>query len=280
MTMSLRERMQVEMIDRATQVDQNLPAWARRGNPIVMRHLGGWYRAELPEVRHLLRLYFAQIILLLISFVAPFVFVIMIPFMTACLFLLPFGFYFYLRMLLSIMADAVATVTEELRGNTLELLRTTPYELYEILLSKAASALWRQMGILSSLLLFVSFVSLPVLAVQVFSEWPLTDYPIVSRLALMSSLTSVLLRLLLEPMMIAILSIALGVSLPHRGIATVWTVSMMAFYYLLVNLPRLLPLSWPLRFAVEYALPVGLPILLIILFMRYAIYAIVRDHTD
>lgn len=280
MTMSLRERMQVEMIDRATQVDQNLPAWARRGNPIVMRHLGGWYRAELPEVRHLLRLYFAQILLLLISFVAPFVFVIMIPFMTACLFLLPFGFYFYLRMLLSIMADAVATVTEELRGNTLELLRTTPYELYEILLSKAASALWRQMGILSSLLLFVSFVSLPVLAVQVFSEWSLTDYPIVSRLALMSSLTSVLLRLLLEPMMIAILSIALGVSLPHRGIATVWTVSMMAFYYLLVNLPRLLPLSWPLRFAVEYALPVGLPILLTILFMRYAIYAIVRDNTD
>ena len=280
MTMSLRERMQVEMIDRATQVDQNLPAWARRGNPIVMRHLGGWYRAELPEVRHLLRLYFAQILLLLISFVAPFVFVIMIPFMTACLFLLPFGFYFYLRMLLSIMADAVATVTEELRGNTLELLRTTPYELYEILLSKAASALWRQMGILSSLLLFVSFVSLPVLAVQVFSEWPLTDYPIVSRLALMSSLTSVLLRLLLEPMMIAILSIALGVSLPHRGIATVWTVSMMAFYYLLVNLPRLLPLSWPLRFAVEYAMPVGLPILLTILFMRYAIYAIMRDNTD
>ena len=280
MTMSLRERMQVEMIDRATQVDQNLPPWARRGNPIVMRHLGGWYRAELPEVRHLLRLYFGQILLLLISFVAPFVFVIMIPFMTACLFLLPFGFYFYVRMLLSIMADAVATMTEELRGNTLELLRTTPYELYEILLSKAASALWRQMGILSSLLLFVSFVSLPVLAVQVFSEWPLVDYPIVSRLALICSLTSILLRLLLEPMMIAILSIALGVSLPHRGIATVWTVSMMAFYYLLVNLPRLLPLSWPLRFAVEYALPVGLPILLTILFMRYAMYAIMRDNTD
>ena len=204
----------------------------------------------------------------------------MIPFMTACLFLLPFGFYFYVRMLLSIMADAVATVTEELRGNTLELLRTTPYELYEILLSKAASALWRQMGILSSLLLFVSFVSLPVLAVQVFSEWPLTDHPIVYRLALMSSLTSILLRLILEPMMIAILAIALGVSLPHRGIATVWTVSMMAFYYLLVNLPRLLPLSWPLRFAVEYALPVGLPILLTLLFMRYAIYAIVRDNSD
>ena len=231
-------------------------------------------------MRHLLRLYFGQILLLLISFVAPFVFVIMIPFMTACLFLLPFGFYFYVRMLLSIMADAVATVTEELRGNTLELLRTTPYELYEILLSKAASALWRQMGILSSLLLFVSFVSLPVLAVQVFSEWPLVDYPIVSRLALICSLTSILLRLLLEPMMIAILSIALGVSLPHRGIATVWTVSMMAFYYLLVNLPRLLPLSWPLRFAVEYALPVGLPILLTILFMRYAMYAIIRDNTD
>ncbi|MCY4105762.1 MAG: hypothetical protein OXG02_03550 [Chloroflexi bacterium] len=280
MAMSLRDRLEAGLVDRANQVDQNLPAWARRGNPIVMRHLGGWYRAELPEVRHLLRLYFAQIFILLLSFVAPFVFVIMIPFMTACLFLLPFGFYFYLRMLLQIMVDAVATVTEELRGNTLELLRTTPYELYEILLSKAASALWRQMGILSSLLLFVSIVSLPVLAVQVFSEWPLTEYPIVSRLALMSSLTSVLLRLLLEPMMIAILAIALGVSLPHRGIATVWTVSMMAFYYLLVNLPRMLPLSWPLRFAVEYALPVGLPILLTLIFMRYAIYALMRDGID
>ncbi len=279
MSITLRERMESELIDRAHTVDQNLPAWARRGNPIVMRHLGGWYRAELPEVRSLLRLYFAQIIILLLSFVAPFVFVVMIPFMTACLFLLPFGFYYYARMLLHIMVDAVANVTEELRGNTLELLRTTPFELYEILLSKAAAALWRQMGILSSLLLFVSFVSLPVLAVQVFGEWPLQEYPLVSRLALMSSLTSVLLRLVLEPVMIAITAIALGVSLPHRGIATVWTVSVMAFYYLLINLPRLLPLSWPLRFAVEYLLPVGLPALLTLLFMRYAIYAIMRDNT-
>ena len=279
MSIGLRERMEAQLIDRAHTVDQNLPSWARRGNPIVMRHLGGWYRAELPEIGALARLYFLQIGILLLTFLLPFLFVFLIPFMTACLFLLPFGFYYYIRMLFHIMADAVANVTEELRGNTFELLRMTPFALYEILLSKAAAALWRQMGLLSSLLLFASIISLPVLAVQVFDSWPLSDYPLVSRLALMCSLTSVLLRLVLEPLMIAIIAIALGITLPYRGIATVWTVSVMVLYYLLVNLPRLLPLNWPLRFILEYVLPVALPLLLTMLFMRYAIHAIMRDKS-
>ena len=245
-----------------------------------MRHLGGWYRAELPETRALLRIYLIQMVFLLLTFVAPFLFVFTIPFMTACLFLLPFGFYFYARVLLHIMADSVATMTEELRGNTLELLRTTPFELSEILLSKAASALWRQMGVISSLLLFVSLVSLPVLSVQVFGEWHWEERQLLSRLALMSSLTSVLLRLLVEPLMVSILSIALAVSLPYRGLATIWTVCVMCFYFLLINLPRLMPLSWPLRFLVEYLLPVLLPVLLTFLFMRYAIHAIRRDRAS
>jgi hypothetical protein len=54
-------------------------------------------------------------------------------------------------------------------------------------------------------------------------------------------------------------------------------VLLIIFYFLLINLPRLLPLSYPMRIFIEGVLPVALPLLITWLSIHYAADLMTRD---
>jgi hypothetical protein len=51
--------------DRFWELDRRLPRWARRSNPIVRRHLGGFWKASLPAMDELGWVLIGQLLFLL-----------------------------------------------------------------------------------------------------------------------------------------------------------------------------------------------------------------------
>jgi hypothetical protein len=63
--------------------------------------------------------------------------------------------------------------------------------------------------------------------------------------------------------MAASLALVTGALADFEISATTWASLAMLAYAVLINLPRLLPMSWPVRLVVESVLPVVLPIVII-----------------
>jgi hypothetical protein len=245
------------------EIDQRLPLWARRSNPIIRRQLGMYWKTILPEVSVLVKLVVAQVGLVALSLLWPFLFDLALPTITAALLLFPIALYLYAHILMSIGVASTLSVVDEVRKDTIDLIRATPMPLLSILASKMAASIWRQVENLGLLMMAVAVLSMPLLISQYATLYPLDDYPYLSRIAMALGLVVALVRLALEPFMIAAIGQVAGAAFPVRSTAIITTSFLGTFYFLLINLARLVPTSWPIGFFVEFVLPVVLPLLII-----------------
>ncbi|MEZ4668937.1 MAG: hypothetical protein R3E39_13605 [Anaerolineae bacterium] len=267
----------VRMIQRSKDIDSGLPLWARRSNPIVRRELGRSWRTMLPEITFLRQAFVVQAILIVLTLPFPFLIALTLPTVTASILLFPFAIYVYGRLLFLTGATAARSITSELENYTLPLLRSSPYSTYEIIASKAAASIWRQVEDLGLLLIAAALLSTPLLISQYGSLWPLDQHPYLSRTAMILGLAVSMLRLALEPFMVAMLGIAMGAALKTRPAAVMGTVSVAGFYFLCVNLTRFIPMSWPLRFVVDFFIPLAVPLLVTALSFRLTQY-LLEEH--
>jgi hypothetical protein len=245
------------------ELDQRLPAWARRSNPIIRRQLGMYWKTILPEVGVLVKLVLVQVGLVALSLLWPFLFDLALPTITAALLLFPIALYLYGHILFGIGVASTISIVDEVRKDTFDLVRATPSSLLYILASKIAASIWRQVENLGLLMMAVAVLSMPLLISQYATIYPLDDYPYLSRIAMSLGLVVALVRLAIEPFMIAAIGQVAGAAFPVRSTAIITTSFLSVFYFLLINLARLIPMSWPVGFVVEFVLPVALPLLII-----------------
>lgn len=267
----------LEMARQTIQIDSNLPAWARRTNPIVRRELGIYWRTFVPQLDSLGRWYAVQggIILLTVQF--PNLFTPILMMLLISMMMLPIAFVYYVRLLAEIIADSVASITNEFENDTLMLLRVTPISVRHILLSKSIAALWRRMEGLDLLLSASLFLGTPVIALSAVVNWSPESNPLVPQSLILVLILVSMVRLPLEMFMVSLLAITMGAIIRARSTAIIVTAALTFFYFLLLNLPRLMTLSLPMTLLVEALLPVMLPLLLIWTCLKGTTYFITRD---
>jgi hypothetical protein len=258
-------------------IDQEFPHWARRSNPLVRRQLGLYWKMVLPESGTLARVYLFQIGIILLSVIFPFIFRISAGMAVASVLLLPIAFVAYFRLLQFVAYDTTIAVVTELRENTLSLLQITPLTLREILMSKAAAAVWRRAEELSMIIGTAFLLNLPVILLQYTGMIPLQYYPVESRFVVFAAFTVSLARLFLEPLMIGAVGIVVAIIMPFRVSGVLWTMTLTAVYFILINLPRLLTMSVNMRLLLEIALPIVLPLFIIWGAFRLATHLLLRD---
>lgn len=213
----------------------------------------------LPETRFLWQAFVVQSILILLTIPFPFLMDLTVPTITASILLMPLVIYLYGRALLLIGMAATQSITDELKNDTLNILRATPFSLNEIIGSKAAAAVWRQVEDLGLLLVAAALMSTPVLISYYAGMWSLDEYPLVTRSAVILGLAVSILRMMIEPMMVALVGVAMGATFKTRAAGVVAMIICGGFYFLLVNLSRFIPVEWPLKFLLDFALPIVLP---------------------
>lgn len=258
-------------------IDRHLPAWARRSDPIVRRHLGIYWKILPLETDLILRLYLIQVGMVAVSVILPLLLPMMFIMLPVSLVLLPFLLFAYGRVLVSIGVFTTRMMVDEQRNNTLNLLRTTPLPLRHILFSKAAAGVWRQVEDMSLVLLGSTALFMPFIGLQYWATWPFEEAVIASRLVLVVGLAVSLVRLVLEPFMIAALAVLFGAIVPQRTPALISLLAAGFFYFLFINMPRLLPLSPLMIVVVDFVLPVLLPLLIIWASFQLALYLLRRD---
>lgn len=245
------------------EMDRQLPMWARRSNPIIRRQLGVYWKTILPEIGFLRRMFIIQAVLIMLSLFWPVIFDLALPAITASILLFPFAILMYGNILLSIGSTSAVSMTHELQNDTFNLLRVTPFNLNTILASKIAAAIWKQVEDIGLLLSAAVLLSMPMLVSQYATLWPLKEYPLLSRTAMILGLAVSILRLVIEPCMIGAVGMLMGTALRSRAPAVLSTVFIGAFYFLMLNLTRLVDMPWQLRFVVDFVLPLTLPLLMI-----------------
>jgi hypothetical protein len=261
---------------RPVELDKRLPTWARRSNPIIRRQLGLYWKTILPETGFLVKIVLVQAGLIVATLPLPFLFDLALPTITASILLFPVAIYMYIQLMLAIGYTTSVNVADEVRNDTFTLLRATPMSLQAILASKIAAAIWRQVENLSLLIIAAALFSLPILISHYATLWPLDENPVLARLGMVLGLIVSLVRLLLEPFLIGALGVMAGAALRVRSSAVIATTIMAFFYFMLLNLLRIIPMPWPLQFIVEFVLPLGLPLLLIWASLKVARYCITR----
>ncbi|MFQ3566254.1 MAG: hypothetical protein SNJ59_04585 [Aggregatilineales bacterium] len=258
-------------------VDQNLPEWARRSNPIVRRHLGGYFKAMPLELGGLGRIIGLQFAFILLTLPLPFLLTILMPVATASLVVLPAALFQYGRSLLTIGLSASAAVALERANQSLDLLRVSPRPLDQILLSKIAAAIWREIENLALIMVAVAVFSLPLLVIQYDALLSAQDQPLFMRFGLMVALLISLLRIPFEVTMIAAIGGLMGALGRVRAAAFIATALCGAAYFAFINLLRLLTLDVSARLFVEMALPLLLPAAITALCLRLSLVILTRE---
>jgi hypothetical protein len=260
-----------------TEIDTNLPIWARRTNPIVRRDLGSYWKTLTPDMGLVLRVYLIQVGLILFSFVFPVLFILLMPTVTVTLVLLPVGLVLYAQILYGIGAASATSVVKERSNDTLDLLLIIPHSALHTIFSKVAAAMWRQTENLSLIIMGTAMASLPLMIIQYDIYLSFSAHPILMRVGLALGLGMAILRVLIEPVMIGALGAVVGAAIPARVPAIVMTTVLGAAYFILINLVRFAPQDQYTRLFVEIVLPVALPLLIIVFSFRAAASLLVRD---
>lgn len=259
------------------ELDRNLPRWARRSNPIVRRHLGGFLAAPLPQLDILGRLLLWQIVLVLLSLLIPAILELTALLALVAIIALPVALYSYAVALFGIGRSAANAVMDELEGRGLDTLRTTPLTLRSILLSKIAASLWTQAINMETVILITAVLSLPVITIQQASLYPPEKFLLPSRALIIAGLIASLLRVFIEPLMMGALGVLAGAVAGLRVSAITWTILLGVAYFVMINLPRLAVLTWPERLLIESVLPVLLPILITVGALALARYILEQN---
>lgn len=247
---------------RITSIDENLPEWARRSNPIVRRHLGTAWKTFTPNPSLLLRLYGLQVIIIAVSIVAPFVFALLMPTVTVSLVLIPIGAVMYAQILIQTGAMSARYMVDERRNETLALTLVIPQPTRNIIFSKISAAMWRHVENLMLMSLAVVLFSLPLMIIQYDIQFSIMESPGLVRVGLALGLAVSLLRLWIEPIMFGALGAVYGAASHSRVQAVTATLLTGGAYFAFVNLARLLPVDGGWRLVIETALPVILPTLI------------------
>lgn len=258
-------------------IDQTLPIWARRSNPIVRRQLGMYWRVFPPQVGPLMKWTLGVSLLLLATIPYPLLFVIILTFLLAAMTMLPYAFYLYAQTLAQVIGDAVTAMVDEYKNETLTLLRTTPLSTTEIVLSKIAASVWRRVDELDQVLWFALVLGMPVIALFYLGLWPPDEQPVISQMLTVLMFISSMVRLPLELFMAASLGAMMGTATHVRSSAFLGTMVLVFFYFLLLNLLRLLELSWPVQLFVDSILPLLLPVAITWVAMQLTLYLVLRD---
>lgn len=260
-----------------TEMDQQLPEWARRSNPIVRRQLGVYWKTLLPDFSVIVRLFALQAVFIAASYVFPGLFTILMPSVTVSLVMLPGAAIIYAQSLITIAVTNAVSLVDERRKNTLPLMLIIPRPLTEVLYSRIAAAVWRQIENLGLIWLAVVLFSMPVFIIQYDVLFSMDDNPILMRVALILALASSLLRVFLEPIMVGAVSTLLGAVTWARVPAVVGTILLMGAYFLALNLLRLLPFDPALRLFVDVLLPLVAPVVVTVIALRLTAWALRRD---
>ncbi len=243
------------------EADLRLPLWARRAHPMVTRHLRN-FRTITPEYETLLRIYLLQCGLVLLTLVWPFAYSLIIPLIVAAIFLLPAMGFFYIRSIAHIAHDSSDAMAAEVRNSTLPLMRATPYTAFQVVAAKAAAAMWRQIDIIGLGMLATALFSLPLVLLRVVNIMPIDEYPYVAQGAMMVGFGVAILRVLLEPFMIACIGVCVGAAVPYRTTAVAWTLVLAGFYFALINVAQLLAKSPETWILLDVLLPIVAPLLI------------------
>lgn len=260
-----------------SEIDTNLPEWARRTNPVVRRDLGSYWKTLTPDLSLVLRVYLIQVGLIILSFPFPLLFILLMPTVTVTLVLLPIGLVVYGQILYRIGTAAAASVVKERSNSTRDLLLMIPQPARDTILSKVAAAVWRQTENLSLVIVGTALASLPLLIIQYDMFLSVEDNPIVTRIGLTFALGMSILRVMIEPLMVGALGTLIGAAIPSRISAMVTTAIITTAYFLLINLVRFAQLDDLSRLLVEIVLPIALPLLITLLALRGATALFTRD---
>ena len=261
----------------AKQIDRGLPEWARRSNPVVRRHLGEHWKTMSLDIWLLFRIFILNAIFVVITLPLPFLFTIVMPTVMVSIVLLPIGFVMYAQALLLVGALSAIVVSDERRNDSLDLLLVSPRPLREVLYSKIAAAVWRQLENLSLVITAAALFSLPLLMIQYDMMEVLHDQPLVLRLILTLSLASIMIRFFLEVAMVGAIGVMVGAATTVRATAVVTTTLLALAYFAFINLLRLLTLPVELQLFIQIVLPLILPLLITPLCIRFAIHLLTRD---
>lgn len=242
-------------------LDVALPGWARRSHPIVRRHLGIFWKVMPPDLNGVLRAVAYQAAYIALSLPVPFLVTLIMPVVMVSLVMLPVALYFYGMALLQIGGLAASHIADERRNESLDLLRVSPISLAQIVYSKMAAAVWRQVDALTFVLMGATYFGLPLIMLQhelVFAD---AGQPLLARLAMMAGLIASLVRLPLEAVFVAALGALMGAGTRQRGAAMLTTGLLIGAYFALLNLARLLPAGPAGMVFFETVLPLVLPVL-------------------
>lgn len=265
------------LVHNVPNIDQALPTWARRSNPIIRRQLGIYWRVFPPQVGPIIKWFVIQSALLLLTIEYPILFVGILTFLLAALTILPYAFYVYLRAIGQIIGDATTSMVNEYKNDTLGLLRITPYSTPEIILSKISASFWRRLDDLDQVLMMALALGMPLIAIIYLTWWPPHETQFIAQGMTIVTFAASLVRLPLEMFMVATLGVMMGAATRQRSSAYMGTAVIVFFYFLLLNLARLLPLSWPLQLGVDAFLPLLLPVLITFASVHFTQYLINRD---
>ena len=262
------------------QSTSRLPYWARSTNPIVRRHLGLNWRTLPPELRPILQIVGGWGLVLLSSIIIPGIADLALMLFLASFLALPVGLVYYGRVLVQVATYAAQRMQDEIRNDTMTLLRATPMSLEQILLGKVAAALWRQMDDLVLLVQGVAVFAPPILYSLYATVWSPERFPVIAQFIIMVAIVVSLLRLILEPIMIGVLAVLVGAVVPNRSTAVITTLVLGAFYFLLLNLLSALTSQDRDGFGVilvDFVLPLLLPAVLSWVMLRLTRRIISRD---
>ncbi|MBK8023643.1 MAG: hypothetical protein IPK19_19960 [Chloroflexi bacterium] len=262
---------------RAVQIDAHLPYWARRSNPIVRRHLGAAWKTFPPNINLLVRLYVLQAIVIFASLLVPGLLTLLMPTVTVSVVLLPMGVVMYVQILMVVGSAAATFVVDERRNETLSLTLVIPQPILHILYAKMAAAVWRHIENLMLMSLAVVLFSMPLLIIQYDVQFRLESSPLLIRVGMLGGLAVSILRLWIEPVMVAALGAMYGAGSRSRMQAITATLLTSGAYFLAINLARLLPLDSVPRFVIETILPLVLPVIITAAALRYSIYLLTED---
>lgn len=255
--LTAQEKIRRILVNNLYQIDQNLPRWARRSNPIVKRELGLYWRIMPPQADSVLRAFWVQALIIAATIPIPFLLTLLLPLTLVSFALLPYGLYLYAQLLYNIAGDASSSMVAEVENATLDVIRMTPVPTGHLLLSKLAGSLWKQSEPFTLVLAIASLTQVPSLFIIYANLYAARDFPATAQILTVIMFATSLIRLPVEAFMVGALGQWVGLQTSGRGAAQATAIGLMGFYFLLINLPRLIPLGPVGRVLVDGVLPLA-----------------------
>lgn len=271
-------------IEEVGQAEQRLPYWARSKNPIVRRHLGLYWRTVPPDAQPFLIIFGVWSFIMLSGVVLPGLFAISMISFLASIMVIPVAFVMYAQVLLTVTIEAARFMQMEMNNNTFNLLRTTPMSLSQIFLGKVAAALWKRVDDMVLVAQMAAAFS-PPLIFSIYSDvWHMTGGigNIIAPALSLVTLLAIVLRIFIEPIMMGVIAVFIGIVVPGRSRAITSSVVVGAFYFLLLNIASRLPVvrgyetpdstiippNGTLILLFDIVIPIALPIIIIFALLK------------